>query len=122
MDFGIVALIQAVVWTIVGVGFLAVPRQWVAPFGSRMDDTGAFVGRALGAAYLGLAVLLWLGRGTDDVPAQQAIAYANLVTNGLLAIVHALAIPRGDVINARGWVLVALTGLLAIGWALVALT
>lgn len=122
MDFGTVALVQAVVWTIVGAAFLVVPRQWVAPFGTRMDDTAEFLGRMLGAAFLGLAVLCWLGRGTADTAGQDAIAYANLVPNAVGAIVHALVIVRGDVINARGWGLVVLLGALAVAWALVALT
>jgi hypothetical protein len=30
MDFGTLALVQAVVWVVVGAAFLAIPRQWVA--------------------------------------------------------------------------------------------
>jgi len=122
MDFGTVALVQAVVGAIVGAAFLVVPRQWVAPFGMRMDDTAAFLGRMLGAALLGLAVLCWLGRESTDPAAQRAIAYANLVPNAIGAILYALAIARREVVNARGWGLVVLLGAMAVAWALIALT
>jgi hypothetical protein len=121
-DFATVALIQALVWLVVGAAFLTVPRQWVAPFGTRMDATSDMFGRLLGSAFLGFAVLCWLGRETDDAAAQQAIVWANLVLNGLAAVVHGRAAVRGEVINARGWGLVALTGILAVVWAVVSLT
>lgn len=122
MDFPTVALIQAVVWLVVGAAFLAVPRRWVAPFGTRMDATSDMFGRLLGSAFLGFAVLCWFGREAADTAAQQAIVWSNLVLNGLAAVIHARAVVRGEVLNARGWGLVALTGVFAVVWAIVALT
>ncbi len=122
MDFGTVAFVQAIVWTIVGAAFLAIPRQWVAPFGTQMGVEATFFGRLLGSVFLSLAVLCWLGRETADATAQNAIALANLAANGLPAVLHAIVVIRGEVINARGWGLVALTGVLAVAWALVAFT
>lgn len=121
MDFATVALIQAIVWLVVGAAFVAVPRQWVAPLGTRMDATGEMFGRLLGSAFLGFAVLCWWGRETDDGAAQQAIVWANVVLNGLGAVIHALAATRGEVINTRGWGLVALNGASAAAWGLVGL-
>ena len=120
MNFANLVLVQAVVWVVVGAAFLLIPRQWVAPFGTRMDAEATFFGRLLGTSFLSLAVLCWLGRDTGDAAAQQAIAYTNLAANGMGAVLHAIVVIRGEVINARGWALVVLTGALAVAWALVA--
>src|SRR5687767_9396272 len=122
MAFGILALVQGVVWVVVGAAFLAIPRQWVAPFGTRMDIEAAFFGRLLGASFLSFAILCWFGREIGDGTAQQAIAYANATANGVAAALHAIAVMRGEVINARGWGLVVLTGALAVAWIVVALS
>ena len=122
MDFATLALVQAVIWVVVGAAFLAVPRQWVAPFGTRMDVEATFFGRLLGAAFMSLGVLCWFGRDTSDPTAQQAIAYANLAVNGLGAVLHAIVVARGQVLNARGWGLVVLNVALAVAWLVVALS
>lgn len=121
MDFATVGLIQAIVWLVVGTAFVAVPRHWVAPLGTRLDASGEMFGRLLGSAFLGFAVLTWFGRETDDGAAQQAIIWSNLVVNALGAVIHALAALRGEVINARGWGLVGLNGAFAVAWGLMVL-
>jgi hypothetical protein len=122
MNFANLVLVQAVVWVVVGAAFLAIPRQWVAPFGTRMDVEAAFFGRLLGTSFLSFAILCWFGRDTGEATAQQAIAYTNLAANGMAAVLHAIAVIRGEVINARGWGLVVLTGALAVAWVVVALS
>ena len=122
MDFATLALVQAAIWVVVGAAFLAIPRQWVAPFGTRMDAEAAFFGRLLGASFLSFGLLCWFGRDASAVPAQQAIAYANLAVNGFGAVLHAIAALRGQVVNTRAWGLVVLNGLLAVAWLVVALS
>lgn len=122
MDFGTVALIQAIVWVIVGAAFLLIPRQFVAPFGSPMNATADLLGRLLGSAFLSFAVLCWLGREAGDASAQAAVVFPNLLLNALSAVLHTAAVLRGEAINRLGWGIVGLNAALTIAWALVALT
>lgn len=121
MDFGALALVQAIIWLIVGGAFLVVPRQWVAPFDVQLGPEGAFVARLLGASFLSLAVLDFFGRDRSDQVAQRPIVYANIVANGLTGALHVADLLRGGLLNARAWGLVALTAALTAGWLLIGL-
>ena len=120
MDFGLLAVAQAVVWLIVGGAFLVVPRQWVAAFEVRLGPEAVLLARLFGAAVLSLAVVDFLGRDATDT-AVPAIAFANLTANGLSAILHAADQLGGRVLNARTWGVVALNGVFAILWLLAGL-
>lgn len=121
MDYGTLAIVQAVVWLIVGGAFLAIPRQWVAPFEVRMDPESVFFARLLGAAFLSLAVLDFIGKDTTDIVGRQAIAYANIFANGLSAALHVGDLVGKGVLNRRAWGLVALTTMLAVAWLVIGL-
>lgn len=121
MDFGLLSIVSAVIWLVVGGAFLVIPRQWVAPFEVNLGREGAFIGRLLGAAFLSLAVLDFLGRDTGDDVAQRAIAFANVVANGLTGALHVADLLGDGVLNAHAWGLVALTTALTVGWLLIGL-
>ena len=119
MNFGALAIIQAVIWLIVGGAFLVIPRQWVAPFEVQLGRDGAFLGRLLGASFVSLAVLCFFGRDVGDPGARQAIAFANIAANGLTGALHvADLVGGGGLLNSRAWGLVALTAALTVGWVL----
>ena len=64
MDLSLLLAIQAFIFLIVGLAFLLVPRQYVAPFEMRIDDGSVFFARLVGSAYLAIAALDWLSRGS----------------------------------------------------------
>ncbi len=121
MDFGAIATIQAVIWLIVGAAFLLVPARWVAPLGVTLGSEGVFVARLLGAAFLSLGVLDWVGREVTEAVAIRAIAYANITANAIQSALHVLDLVRGGVTNSRAWGLVILPAVLAVAWLVVAL-
>ena len=117
MDFGILAIVQAVVFLIVGGAFLTVPRQWVAVFEVRLGPEAVLLARLFGAALLSLAALDFLGRDATDT-AVPAIALANATANGLSAVLHAADQFGSRVLNARTWGVAVLNGVFAILWVL----
>ena len=119
MDVSLLLTVQTVIWLVVGLAFLAVPRLWVAPFGMRLDAGAVFFARLVGSAYLGLAIVTWLGRGAE-AGFVDALALANLVTNGASATIHVQAVVTG-LHNRIGWGPAALLISLTAAWLWVVL-
>jgi hypothetical protein len=108
--------ITAALAFVFGLGFVALPRLTVAPFGVVLDPAGDLMARFYGAMHLGLGLINWLARDLVEPRGRRAIATGNLVYFALAALVAAGAAMLGTA-NALILVNAAVFGLLAIAFA-----
>ncbi len=115
MKLSTLMIINAVVAAVYGVAFVLVPDQLISLYDVDASEALIYVGRLLGAALVGFAVLTWSARNATDTDARKAIVLALLVSDGIGFIV-ALIGQLADVVNSLGWSTVAVYLLLALGW------
>ena len=116
MKLSTLMIINAVIAAAFGVAFVLVPSQVVSLYG--IEDASEiliYVGRLLGAALIGFAVLTLSARNASDSDARRAIVLALLISDGIGFIV-ALMGQLAEVVNSLGWSTVAIYLVLALGW------
>jgi hypothetical protein len=100
-------LVAMIVEGLFAVGFIAVPRQMLGPYGVTLDRTATNFVRLFGSALLAFPVLLWYARASTAIDVKRAAARA-LFTYFLVSTVLILAIQLGGQMNALGWIIVGL--------------
>lgn len=85
ITFSIAAVATAVASLILGLGWLFAGNLVLKRWGLEANTLGLLVGRRLGATYLGIALLLYLGRSAPPSDLRSAISIAMLVALTLLA-------------------------------------
>ena len=115
MKINTLMVINAIVAVVFGAGFILAPGQVVSLYG--VEDTAAlkYTVQLLGAAFLGFAVLTWSARNSPESEARGAIVLALFIADGV-GFVLALVGQLGNVVNALGWLTVAIYLLLALGF------
>lgn len=99
--------IAAVLALVFGLAFILVPGQLMTFYGISLEEAGQWVGRYLGSAFLGVAVLTWQARQASDRTAIRAILLGDLVvslTGLVVAVLDAIFGPG----NALVWSTVAI--------------
>jgi len=107
--------IAAIVAFLFGLAFILVPVQTMSMYGVTLDISGQFVGRYLGSAFLGVAVLTWFARNTQGNGALRAILLGNFVLT-VTGFVVALFDVFTGVGNALVWSTVVIYLLLGVGF------
>ena len=120
MTFTIAAMATSIAGLILGVGWLFAGTLLLKRWGLEANTSGLLVGRRLGAVYLGIAVMLFLGR---DAPPSE---FRSIVSIGMFAALTLLALLGLFEFKAHRagkgiLVSVALEVILAVGFALVLL-
>jgi uncharacterized membrane protein YcfT len=116
MKHNTLMIINAVVAAVFGVAFVLVPGQVTSLYGVEdPSEVLIYVGRLMGAAFIGFAVLTWSARNANDSSARRAIVFALLVSDGVGFIVSLMG-QLADVVNSLGWSTVAIYLLLALGF------
>jgi hypothetical protein len=95
-------VIAAVVSGLFGLGFVFVPEQLMSFYGAAPHAGANYMAQLLGAAFLGVALILWLCRDAEDSPVRQAVLLGMFVADGI-GFVVALMVQLGGGINALGW-------------------
>jgi len=113
-----VLVFNAIITFVYGLGFVFVPGPLVSLYGATPEPAFLYTGQLFGAALLGYTVILWLARNAPDSVGRRAIVLGLLVANAVGAIVVLLGQFR-DVLNALGWVNVAIYVLLTAGFVYV---
>jgi hypothetical protein len=115
MKLGTLMTIAAVVAFVFGLGFILVPAQTVALYDSPMDESGLWMARYLGSAFIGLAVLAWFARNAAQNGAMRAIILGFFVLNitGLIVAVWDALTGTG---NALIWLNAAIYLFFALGF------
>ena len=115
MKLGTFMAIAAVLAFVFGLAFILVPAQLMSLYGVTLDAAGQWVGRYLGSAFIGIAVLTWLSRNATQGEALRAIVLGEFVLSvtGLVVAVLDRLYGTG---NALVWSTVAIYLFLALGF------
>jgi drug/metabolite transporter (DMT)-like permease len=97
-----VLLITAVLGLLFGLGFVLIPAQLVAMFGTTADKAMQHMARNFGSAMLAMAAMSWAARNTADSVARRAIILALFVFFTLCSISIILFQLTG-IPNNNGW-------------------
>jgi hypothetical protein len=119
MNIRNLAVASALVAALFGLAALLVPAQFLAPFGVELPEAGLVVTRLFGAHVLAIAVLDWFARndlrGGGQPGAERGIVLVNVLSPALSIVLVVGAILAG-IVNAFGWVNVAVLAVLGIAW------
>jgi len=107
--------IAAIVAFLFGLSFILMPVQTMSMYGVTLDISGQFIGRYLGSAFIGVAVLTWFARNTKENGALRAILLGDFVLS-LTGLVVALFDKFTGVGNALVWSTVVIYLLLGAGF------
>ena len=116
MKFSTFMVIYAVLSVAFGLGFVLAPGQILPLYGVAPDAALRLIGQLFGAVLISLALLTWLARNLRDTEARRAIVLALLVGE-VLGFILALIGQLNGVLNALGWLVVAVYLFLALGLA-----
>ena len=116
MNLKTLMIIKSVVCLAFGILLLAVPSFVYSIFGGSLSEgVGIFAARQYGSALIGTMLLTWFARNAGESPARRAIILYLFVYDALGAVIMVIATLSG-VFGLMGWSVVALYGLLAIGF------
>lgn len=90
MSFTIAAVATSIAGLLLGLGWLFAGRLVLKRWGLEANSVGLLVGRRLGAAYVGIAIMLFLGRSAPPSELRSDVSIAMLVALSLLAILGAV--------------------------------
>ena len=108
-------IISAVITVLFGLAFLIIPERFLELYGDTPIEPMKYVGQLFGASHIGLAVLAWSARNSSDSSARKAIILSLFIGHGIGFIV-ALIGQLNDVVNALGWLTVAIYFLISLGF------
>jgi hypothetical protein len=115
MKLGTFLAIAAVIAFVFGLAFILVPVQTMAMYGVKLDESGLWLGRFLGSAFLGIAVVSWFARNAAQNGAMRAIVLGFFVLSITGLIVAVLDGLSGSG-NALVWSTVVIYLFLALGF------
>ena len=112
-------IISALVASLLGLGLILAPVPLMtARTGQPPDILAAHVARQFGIAMLAIGVISWKARNASDSAARNGIVVGSTLVYVLLPIETVISIVRGSE-SVEGFVLVAVFGLLAVGFILI---
>jgi len=115
MKLGTLMTINTIVAAVFGIAFVVVPGQVHSLYGVAVGAEINYVGQLFGAALIAFAVLTWTARNATASDARKAIILA-LFIGDFIGFVVSLIGQLGNVVNALGWLTVAIYLLLALGF------
>ena len=98
-----------------GLAFILVPTQTMSLYGVALEEGGQWLGRYLGSAFIGVAVLTWLSRKAPQGEALRAVVLGDFVLSVTGLIVAVLDVIYGSG-NALTWSTVAIYLFLTVGF------
>jgi len=117
MKFSTFMSIAAVVAFLFGLSFLFFPVQTMSIYGTILDVSGQYIGRYLGSAFLGVAVITWMAKnGNPKEGSTKGIVLGGfiLTLTGFIASIFDAIYGVG---NSLVWSTVAIYFLLGLGFA-----
>jgi len=107
--------IKALVAFCLGIPILLVPNFIYSIFGATLSAGGIFAAREYGASMMGILMLTWFARNSQESDARWAIILALFVYDAIGVIVTLVSILSGT-LNPLAWLIVALYLFLALGF------
>ena len=110
-------IISSIVFFLFGLGFFLVPGTVLSLYYETLTQAALDLARLVGAAYLGIAALIWFARNARPSEARRAIVIGGFVISAL-GFVAAVWIQFSGAINALGWstIIIELLFALAFGY------
>ena len=115
MKLNVLFIITGILGLFFGIVQVIIPGQFSDFYGGTLTDAGKFNGQLIGAAYIGIALLLFLVTKSSDAKARQAIVIGSLV-HFVIGLAISLRWQLLKVVNAWGWTTVGLFALLSLGY------
>ena len=115
MKLNVFMTIVAIVAGLFGLGFVFTPEQLMSVYGATPDASTNYMAQLLGAALIGIAVILWLCKDAEDSPVRQAILLGLFVAEAV-GFVVALITQLGGTVNTLGWSTVIIYLLFTLGF------
>jgi len=115
MKLNVLFIITGILGLFFGIVQVIIPGQFSDFYGGELTDAGKFNGQLIGAAYIGLALLLFIATKSSEAKARQAIVIGSLV-HFTIGLVISLRWQLLGVVNVWGWTTVGLFGLLSLGY------
>ena len=106
-------IVKAIISLVFGIGFVLVPAAVMPLYGVTLDPIGILMARFVGACLIGIGLICWFDRSADH-DALQGITLA-LFIGDTVGFIVALLGQLSGLMNALGWVIVAIWLLLALG-------
>jgi hypothetical protein len=108
-------MLATLVAAVFGLAFLIAPSQLVALYGVKLTPQSEVIGRIAGSVICGFAIVFWGAREGNPADAMRAAMTAGLIANALDALILLHATATG-LLNALGWLQVAINAALAVGF------
>jgi len=108
-------VIKSIITIVFGIGFVVVPVRVMSYYGVTLDPAGAYMTRLFGAAFIVIGLLLWYGRKDAGSPALKAIVLGVFIGD-IVGFVLALQAQLLGIVNALGWLTVAIYFFLVLGF------
>jgi hypothetical protein len=118
MSFRTLLTITGLLGVVFGLAFLVAPAGTMQVYGTTTDPTGLFMARFFGAALVYAALLLLALRNLEG-PFVVAVARAACIGE-LVGLWVALRLQFSQLVNGLGWSSVAIYGLLAVAFGMIA--
>ena len=115
MKFNTFMAIAAILALVFGLAFLLIPAQLMSLYGVTLGVGGQWVGRYLGSAFIGIGIVSWLARNSDQSAGLRAIilGYFVLSVTGLVVAILDVLYGSG---NALTWLNVVIYLFLTVGF------
>jgi len=107
--------IKAIIVLVFGICFVAIPQPLLSLYNIELEPAGIYMTRLFGAAFILLGILLWFGRKDPGSQTQKALVYAVFIGD-TIGFVIALLGQVNRIVNALGWLTVAIYFFLAVGF------
>lgn len=95
-------ILTAVVGLVFGLGFLIFPDQLLQLYDVQLSEAGLYISRLIGTVFIGVGIITWQARYSNDSAARRAIV-TGLFIDFLLGLVVSIMMMVSDVVNALGW-------------------
>jgi hypothetical protein len=103
----ILFMVALIVEAIFGLGFLLAPYSMMAPYGVSLDENAATFARLFGSALASFSFLLWFARRSEKHDFKIGVIYS-LFAYFLLSTIILLGAQLAGLMNAMGWVVIAI--------------
>ena len=106
-------LVKAIVCFLFGIGYAVVPITVGSIYAINLDPDGLLMARFFAALLIGVGLILWLLRNADWNVLK--VITLSLCIADTIGFIIALVAQLAGVMNALGWIIVAIWFLLALG-------
>jgi hypothetical protein len=104
-----------IVYGLFGLGLLAIPGPFLAPYGLDLNSAGQLMCRVLGSALIGLAITFWRTRGAQRTPAVAGLMQGSFLYNAVDTVALLVAMQRGE-LGVLAWGPIGLHLVMALGF------